>query len=76
MKTLLIAAFLMGLPEQVQLHVTVYDGSGLPRELRSRMFAEAGRILRAAGVNVVWVEGDPANPQASLIQYPGDTSER
>jgi hypothetical protein len=70
MNVLLLAAFLMNPTNPVELRVTFYDNSRLGRESRTKIFAEAERILRKAGVNVEWTEGDPAEPQARLIQYP------
>jgi hypothetical protein len=70
MNAMLFAAFLINPPDRVELRVTFYDNSGLGQEFRIRTFAEAERNLRKAGVDIVWVEGDPANPEARLIQYP------
>lgn len=70
MNTLLFIAFLMNPQDRVELRVTFYDNSGLGWDSRIRTFAEAERILRGAGVDIVWVEGDPASPEVRLIQYP------
>ena len=70
MNALLLAAFLVNLPDQIELRVTVYDNSGFTRAVRRQTFAEAERILRTAGVIVVWAEGDPAHPEARSLQYP------
>lgn len=70
MNTLLFAALLMNPPDRVELRVTFYDNSGLGRDFRIRTFGQAERNLREAGVDIVWVEGDPASPEVRLIQYP------
>lgn len=70
MKTLLLAAFVMGSRDQVELRVTFYDGAPLHESSRSAMFAVAERVLRVAGIHVVWVEATPGDATAKLISYP------
>jgi hypothetical protein len=68
--------FLLGAPllvappllAQATVTVTLYDIAGLPAATREAMKAEAGRILRQAGVRIGWVDceiaGQPVNLHA------------
>lgn len=68
MNTFLVLAFFAVATEPIPLRVTVYDHIGLKAAEKSRMLAEAGRILARAGIQPVWIIGDMAALESRLIE--------
>jgi hypothetical protein len=70
MHSFVFVALLAGALDLDQLRITVYDRSGLDAETRARAFDEVTRLLRAAGIHVIWVEGNNESIEGKLLTYP------
>src|SRR5690349_6409566 len=49
----------------VQLRVTIYDAARMRGSERETAFSEVRRIVRSAGIETIFFDGDLANPEAS-----------
>jgi hypothetical protein len=69
MKTMVIAAFVMGTVNAEQLRITVYDKAQVSDQVREAMAFSLRRIFRQSGIEIGWVAGVPGAPEATSMIY-------
>jgi hypothetical protein len=69
MKTIVIAALMMGTVNAEQLRITVYDKAKVSDQLIETVVVSLRRIFRQSGIEIEWVAGAPGAPEASLMIY-------
>jgi len=65
MKTIVIAALMMGIVSAEQLRITVYDKAKIPQEVSKAVVVNLRRIFRYSGIEMEWVAGVPGAPAFS-----------
>lgn len=72
MKTLMLAFLLARLTDAAELRVTLYDRSGLGADQRDDVMAHSARILRLAGLDVIWLKaGTGTDHEATATHVSG-----
>jgi hypothetical protein len=69
MKTIVIAALIMGTVNAEQLRITMYDRAKVLDRVSETVVLSLRRIFRQSGIEIEWVAGIPGAPEASLMIY-------
>ena len=69
MKTMVIAALMMGAINAAQLRITVYDKAKVSVQVSETVVLSLRRIFRQSGIEIEWIAGVPSAPEASLMIY-------
>jgi hypothetical protein len=69
MKTLVIAALIMGTVNAEKLRITVYDKARASHQVSEAIVFNLRRIFRNSGIEIEWVAGVPDAPEATLMIY-------
>jgi hypothetical protein len=64
------AVMIVGAASAAQLRITVYNQALLAKEVSRQAFDDVRKILKASGVDIQLMDGDPRAEEAMLITYP------